>query len=425
MCLGLGARGLWQVSFDFGRPGRCLGLQGAEGRSFPQTRALPLHRALQDQRGNQAQSGLPFPAAGAPAHSEVPRAPEAGRSGGWTRPPWCGAEAARLHEEDSALGGVRAAHDARGLWLQSQPSSPAPLTRTLPVPLPATGQAAWAGRCALCTDWVPEKQGPPGGGVGCTGSRGEAAGGPGCERVRRALLWADVLEAPPPEPVRMSSRWPESCGIRRPFPAQMNRRVPTTSSSQMAPRRCLARQPFAHLLGPHLWGPKANGGRRLLGRLLAPLRVSFAHCYLCKKACMRETLLQAVPQLPLFTQTQAPCMQPSFLPSPPPGPAGSMRARPAVPSPTPQLSRGCPRASRFPPAPGPLRCHLETAPTPDPQHVHVPPFPGSAGGLVAKCPRRTWTPTHPTSARPSEPCPSHRLTLRPPHCPSCDSWGTA
>lgn len=84
------------------------------------------------------------------------------------------------------------------LWLQSQ----AFVLCVIDQDSACSSSGHRAGSLTLCAAWVPEKQGPPGGGMGCTGSRGEAAGGRGHERVRCALLWAGVLAAPPPEPVR-------------------------------------------------------------------------------------------------------------------------------------------------------------------------------------------------------------------------------
>lgn len=77
---------LWQVSFDWSA-GQ---VPGAEGRSFPKTRALPLHRALQDRRVHQAQPGPAFPRQQEPLRTQRRRGPQrAGQGRGWRRPPWC------------------------------------------------------------------------------------------------------------------------------------------------------------------------------------------------------------------------------------------------------------------------------------------------------------------------------------------------
>lgn len=270
------------------------------------------------------------------------------------------------------LGGVGLPVARGPLWLQGQALArpPAALTRTPPAPL-RPRQAP--GR----------KASPLHGPEGACGARGavgvSASGVPFCGLTCRSL--------------RMSSRWPESCGFGA-LSAQRNRLGPPFS--QMAPRGLAAAlrappRPKAHRGGP-------------VGRLLAP-QVSLAHCYLCKKARLRETLSRSFP---------FPRSLPSCLPAP--GPAGGLRARPpAVPSPHPRPS-GLPplRAAAspgVPPAPGPVRCHSETRSTPRPS---APGVRGRPGGEVPTLDLASYTScvSSPLRARPP-----HRPTLRPPRLP--------
>lgn len=160
----------------------------------------------------------------------------------------------------------------------------------------------------------------------------------------------------------------------------MNRRV-CRPSSPRRPRRGLARQPFAHLLSPHLWAPKADGGgAAACWGGVCPPRGQLCSLLSVRKARRRETRSRLSRSFP-FSRRSRPCA--CSLPSCHllhPGLRAACEHVRLRPLPTLATEQGLSLlraaaspsicvafpASRFPPDPGPLCCHLGTGPHPRP-----------------------------------------------------------